>query len=464
MSDETRVLVWCSISALTWVAVGCAIARTRKDGLHPAVIFSMLFALSYPLKLIATSYGYAALDSWALSAEWRLWALGLANLSAAMFVLPVVLGSKPGRLGPRHLAESDPERRSVAVGWLLTAMILLVASYGFDSLWRILSYEALTELREQRDQARLFSAVSALMRDAGTFCLITHFGIVIRRWRRLGLGLRTSFAFCWGAIAYVLLAMSGSKYMGLLPFAIVVLVANTVHIERYGRGFRLPQTATWGLIAIVGIGLTGYLRGFGEIPAADGLIVAALTQTAYAFDAPDNLSFILFRAENWWTGDLTFAPTLQYMFLSAIPRVFWPDKPLVLGNQYIMQQYLPQRFTDETGEVSSPSMAGGMFASRRLWFVVVWSLVLGIAFTLVYRSTVRHPGSRLSLAVQAWLCLNVFNLLRSGTGIVSPLLVFTTISTVVLVVSRLAASVIHRAAVAEDRPLVIGGEGAEARS
>src|SRR5438445_11796347 len=25
--------------------------------------------------------------------------------------------------------------------------------------------------------------LSALMRDAGTFCLITHFGIVIRRWR-----------------------------------------------------------------------------------------------------------------------------------------------------------------------------------------------------------------------------------------------------------------------------------------
>ena len=122
------------------------------------------------------------------------------------------------------------------------------------------------------------------------------------------------------------------------------------------------------------------------------------------------------------------------------------------------------RVTDETGEVTSPSMAGEMFTSGGLWFVVVWSLVLGIAFTLVYRSTVRHPGSRLSLAVQAWLCLNVFNLLRSGTGIVSPLLVFTTISTVVLVVSQLAASVIHGAAVAEDRPLVIGGEGAEARS
>src|SRR5881628_773824 len=151
MSDETAVLVWCTVSALVWAAVGVAIARTRRDGLHLATIFCLLFALSYPLKLIATSYGFALLDSVALGEEWRLRALGLANLSAAMFILPVTLGTRPVRLQLRHCEEPDLQRGSAAVGWLLTAMVLLVASYGFDSPWRILSFEALTEFRERRD-------------------------------------------------------------------------------------------------------------------------------------------------------------------------------------------------------------------------------------------------------------------------------------------------------------------------
>jgi WzyE protein len=454
MSDEIAVLASCTVSALVWVAVGWAVAQARKDGLHLATIFSLLFAVSYPLKLIATSYGFASLNSVALGEEWRLRALGLANLSAAIFVLPVILRAMPARLDLQPTETPAQERMSAAVGWLLTAMVLLIASYGFDSLWRILSFEALTELREQRDQSRLFSAPTALMRDAGTFCLITHFGIAIRGWERLGRGLRISYVLSCSAVAYVLLAISGSKYMGLLPFAIAILVANAIHIERHGRGFRFTQTAAWGLIAIVGIGLTGYLRGFGEIPTPDGFIVAALIQTAYAFDSPDNLSFILSRTENWWTGDLSFAPTLQYMFLSPIPRAVWAEKPLVMGNQYIMQRYLAERFTDESGEVISPSMAGEMLVSGGFWFVIVWSLILGILVAGVYRWTQTHRGSRLSLAVYTWLCLNVFNLLRSGTGIVSPMVIFTTISAVVLVTSQLAAAVARRAAATEDSPAI----------
>ena len=461
MSDESAVLVWCIFSAVVWVVIGSVIARRREDGLHPAAIFCMLFALSYPLKLFATSYGFASLDSSMLDVEWRLWALGLANVSAAMFVLPVALGARPVHRELRHAEEPDPWRKSAAVGWLLTAMALLVASYGFDSLWQILSFEALTELRKQRDQSRLFSAPAALMRDAGTFCLITHLGVVIRGWTSLGHGLRLSYLLSWGAFTYVLLAISGSKYMGLLFFGIVVLVANVVNIERHGRGFRLSRTAVWGIIAFVGIGLTGYLRGFGEIPTADGFIIAALIQTAYAFDAPDNLSFILSRAENWWTGDLAFAPTLQYMFLGAIPRALWRDKPLVMGNLYIMQRYLPERFTDETGEVVNPSMAGEMLLSGGLWFVVFWSLILGVMFMLVYRWAQTHRGSRVALALNVWLSLNVFNLLRSGTGIVSPLVTFTVMSTVVLVTSKLAVTIARRAALTEDQ--LIGDRSVAAR-
>jgi WzyE protein len=458
MSDEAAVLVWCAISALCWTALGSAIALKTRDGLHLGTIFCLLFVVSYPIKLAGTSFGLAVMNSDVLGAEWQLRSLGLANLSAAFFIVPVIVGARRQR---KTDAQEMPQRfqYSCAMGWLAAALVLLITSYGLAAMKGIVSIDAWSELREQRDQSRLFSAGSALIRDAGIFCVITHFGSALRRWERLDLARRVGLVLIWGAVGYVLLAVSGSKYMGLLPFAIGLFVANLVRIERNGAGIPLSRTAGWGLLAIVGIGLTGYLRGFSVLADDENIALSALIQASFAFDSPDNLSFILSRVNNWWTGDLEFAPTLQYIFLGPFPRILWPDKPLVMGNLYIMQRYLSERFTDEAGEVISPSMAGEMLVSGGLWFVVVWSLILGIGCILVYRWAQRHRESRIAIAAQVWLSLNVFNLLRSGTGIVAPLVTFMAISSLVLVTSWLAVT-ISRGAVDRGR-LATGGDGTD---
>jgi hypothetical protein len=76
----------------------------------------------------------------------------------------------------------------------------------------------------------------------------------------------------------------------------------------------------------------------------------------------------------------------------------------------------------------------------------------------VYRWAQRHRESRIALATQVWLSLNVFNLLRSGTGIVAPLVTFVVISSLVLAASWLSMT-ISRGAVVGDRRLVTNGEG-----
>ena len=79
-------------------------------------IFCLLFAWNYPLKLIATTLGFAVLNSSQLGSEWQLAALALSNLSAAMFVLPVVLGAKAPRASGGAAASETlgPRRRR---GW-----------------------------------------------------------------------------------------------------------------------------------------------------------------------------------------------------------------------------------------------------------------------------------------------------------------------------------------------------------
>jgi hypothetical protein len=457
VSDEAVVLVWCGVSALCWTALGSAIALKTRDGLHLGTIFCLLFAVSYPIKLAGTVFGFAAMNSDILGAEWQLRSLGLANVSAVFFVVPVIVGARrQQKTDAFEVARRTHD--SCAMVWLVAAMVLLTTSYGFAALRGIVSIDAWSELREQRDQARLFSGGWALIRDAGIFCLITHFGGAVRRWERLDVVQRVGLVLIWGVVGYILLAVSGSKYMALLPLAISLFMANFIRIERHGSGIPLSRTAGWGLMALVGIGLTGYLRGFTALADDENIALSALIQASFAFDAPDNLSFILSRVNNWWTGDLEFVPTLQYMFLGPFPRILWPDKPLVMGNLYIMQHYLSERFTDELGEVINPSMAGEMLVSGGLWFVIVWSLLLGIGCILVYRWAQRHRDSRIALATQVWLSLNVFNLLRSGTGIVAPLVAFVVISSLVLAASWLSTT-ISRGAVVGERRLATNGEG-----
>ena len=324
-------------------------------------------------------------------------------------------------------------------------MTLIVASYGFYAVRSIFAFDVLAEISEQRGETRTYSAMAALVRDAGTFCLITHFALVMRRWAAVRAGMRLMYGLAWSFAAYTMLAVSASKYMGLLPIAAGVLVANLLRVERTGRGFALSRTVVWSLAAVVGISAAGYVRGFGAIQSTEGLALTSVIQMSHAFDAPDNLSFILARIDNPWTGDLAFAPTIQYLVLSSIPRAAWPEKPLVLGNQYIMQHYLSERFSDEAGEAISPSMAGEMLLSGGIWFVIVWSLVLGLGCMTVYRIAHRHLHSPVAVAAYVWMSLNIFNLLRSGTGVVAPLLTFTGVSVVVVVVARLAAMVVRGA-------------------
>jgi len=97
MSDETLVQIWCAASALVWTLLGAGIAVKRRDGFHPGTIFCLLFAWNYPLKLIGTTWGFAVLNSSQLGSEWQLAALALSNLSAAMFVIPVLVAAKRAR-------------------------------------------------------------------------------------------------------------------------------------------------------------------------------------------------------------------------------------------------------------------------------------------------------------------------------------------------------------------------------
>jgi oligosaccharide repeat unit polymerase len=405
------------------------------------------------MKMIATEYGFAVINSAELDLRWRLLGLGLANLAGVAFLTPIVF---IGKRGLESISEESADRSlTIGWGWLAAFLVFIVLSFGPSSLIRIFSFEALNELNAARGQERVGSSLSALFADAGLVCLIMYLRSMVAALPSIGKAGRGGLILFGFSMMYVLLAVSGSKYLALLPLVLFVLLLNMSRV-REGEAWGFPRVVLLGAFGLLFLGGVGYLRGFGGIVDEHGYGVALqiFIQLINAFDAPDNLALILSRADDLWLGDLSFAPTLHYTFQVAVPRFLWADKPLIMGNLFIMERYIPERFSDHTGEVVSPSMPGEMLLSGGMVFMVLWSCLLGLLYALIYRYAHRTDHSLLPVLAYSWLSINVFNLLRSGTGIISPLIVFLLNAFIVLGGWQFAKRVLAAAV----KPV---GEGAE---
>ena len=432
------MILTCLLCAFFWVLVGALIGWWRHDGFHIVTVFCFLFACTYPLKLIATQYNYAVMNPMQLGEYWQYLALGVSNCAAIAFVVPLLLWARR----PRSMVPTigDPPRSGVL--WLIVFLALTLASYGTGSLFLLRGDQGLW--RQTEGLSRPGSAVGAILRDCAVAALMLYSQSLAYRWTRVRWRGRLALLVAAAALSYGLLALSYSKYVAALPIAIFLLSLNVERLRQSGRGMRLKAVLLMGPIALVAVGWLGYLRGFGVFSTEPqtSAMQQTLIQLLHTFDAIDNLAFILFRVHDFWGGDLFFAPTMQYIFIGLIPRFFWPSKPLIFGNQYIMERYLPERFYGFGGEVISPSMAGEMILSGGFFFMLIWSFLLGCLFAIVYRWAHQPNAPRLVTMIYVWLVLNTFNLLRSGTGLIGALITFIFAASIVLFGAKTAALIL----------------------
>lgn len=434
------VVFWGLVSVIGWAFIAYLLARKTQDGLNIGTFFALLFILNYPVKLIGTELGFAVMNSSSLGVGWQLRALLMANLAAVCFMIPIYWVARRRFKGGTGACATVSKSMQVAasMGWLAGFLVFFVLSYGVNYFFVVIQADDMSVVREMRDSARIGSGLSAIARDISVVCLMMYLRAVVGRWEEFRLGVRLVFFAGGGGISYLLLAVSGSKYMAMLPFVLFVLLLNLERIRSTGKGFSVQEAFVLGIASVIVLACIAYLRGFGEITSVYDwpIWIEAINQVANALDAPDNLAFILSRIRNFWAGDLALVPTFQYIFIAPIPRFIWPGKPEIYGNQYIMERYLWERFTGVTGEVVSPSMAGEMMVSGGVLFVVIWSFVLGAIFARSYACVRRRNAGCLAVLTYLWLTVNTFNVLRSGTGIIAPFLIFITVSWGVLLFAK----------------------------
>ncbi len=424
------------LSALFWFGLAVLLARRKGNPLHYGVFLALLFILNYPIKLIATELGVSVIDSSYFGAEWQMQALLLSNISAFCFFVPAFLFTK------RAAPNLGVVKKQIAWWWGAISLLLYAFTFGQEPIMSLVSTAELRDLISLRGELRMGSAFSALLLQGAQVCLIVFCLSVAQASEKISLKQAALLLLIYLPIAYGLLGVSGSKNLSLQPMAFLILALNWANVRR-GRPWALSKVLLLGVLGVCFIALTGYLRAFADSDTIypNGRLMYAVSQLMSAFDAPDNLAVILYRMDNIWWGDLGFRPTFENLILAVIPRFLWTDKPLLMGNSYIMSEYIPERFTDYTGEVLVPSMAGEMILSGGITFMIPWSFLLGCLYVIFYNYAHKEKSSRISVVLYLWLTLNIFNLLRSGTGIIAPFLVVSGVALIVLKVGGILGDV-----------------------
>ena len=331
-------LWFCVVSACFWVLLAGFTGKFKRDYLHPVVMFSILFSISYPLKLIMSFYGFHTLDSMSVDDEVILLSIFVFNLAGIAFVVPLLVG-KP-------IITDSNIFRIKAFPIYMTALLIvlfLIISYGSEALGAIFSTDGLRARIDERGGERVGSGLSALFRQAGSF-LIIIFAMQFIHTKNKKIVLFFVFILFYSWLA---LSLSGSKYEA---FYMVVVSFITYYYYKRAKGIEILNFTRMILGftgALIFVGLIGYARGYGawEGESKHPFLLQTLYQLINAFDAPDNLIVLLDRGESWLTGSIGMTLARDYLILPFIPRAIWSGKPLVQGNQLVMESYFPERFS-----------------------------------------------------------------------------------------------------------------------
>lgn len=419
------MLVLSIISLVVWLLAAYYLSKQTKDALAYPIVFIVLFVISYPAKFILSYFGFSVMNPMELHPDILVLTIIIFNLCGFAFLLPWLLWrSRVYKFHPNHVNTRKFSIRISQISLILFMGIFLISfSAGESAVKAVLSFstDALASRISERGFERTGRAISAFVGLMGQILVAVSTYYAASRWSSTSYAKKIYFLAIGILIAIYFLALTGSKFLALSHIFSFLIFYSLLKLKYYESAFQFSTIIVISLVGLFLVGMLGFIRGFGTV-GLDGFLISVFIQLSNAFDAPDNLSYILSRLNNIWIGDTGLSPTIQYLF-AWVPRFLWYDKPLIYGNLYIQRLYLYERYSDETGEVISPSMPGEMLVSGGIFFMVTWAFFIGIIYLYTYRKAVESHTFWWPL-VYVFLVTNIFGLLRSGTGVIGSLVFY----------------------------------------
>ncbi|HIP13073.1 MAG TPA: oligosaccharide repeat unit polymerase [Arcobacter sp.] len=406
------------------------IYQSTNDALHYGIIFLLLFIITYPLKIYITiSYGINVLNVDEVPVNGYWFTIFISNTGAIIFIFPIFIFKKIIVKSNQSLEIQNRilNKKSMFLWLLLLAISIVFLSYGFDAIKAVFSFsqQEMANRITERTGERVGAGLNAVLRSVGITLIYIYIMKISDNFSYFSKIKKLLLLVILLVSSYLLLAVSGSKVMALFPWVVFLLYYNRLKLRKNMHGISVKLLIYVGTLSLFSIALLGYIRGFGTIVSEYGYSATylAFRQLTNAFDAGDNLLLLLHRMENIMFGEIYFHTTIDYL-TSWIPRFIWADKPLVRGNQYIMQYIFPERFGGHMGEAISSSLHGQLLLDGGFFYMIFMIFIMGLLYRYLYYLFIRKNNFFLHI-IYIWFTINIFGLLRSGFGIFSGFINFS---------------------------------------
>ncbi len=375
-----------------------------RDLLAPVWPASLYFVLLFVVRPVwDVVFGSPFLGNWPFDPDTSLafeLSLAYAALSFISFLVGYVStgGAALGSFLPRLPATWRQTRSVGTVGLLLLS--------GAVSLWALITYHGGWVIFTSDRAAALTAPGQEYLRQ-GTglipvsflYALTLSMGWGRRRWAVVIVG---------GVTLATLGAISGSKFEALYPILATILTVHYLGGRRIG--IRHLAALTLGVVLVFPV--------FNNLRHADSLKTALTTTHWTTTEVGEHLIARFYGADALTLcvrdtpGLMAFqyGSTITPVLTAWIPRVFFPEKPVVTFGKVFAETYMGDHFAD-TGTSASPTILGDAYINFHLPGILIVSFAYGLLLRGLYTWTIRsHFGAPavflylglLPLCVTAW--------------------------------------------------------------
>lgn len=425
------VLLYCCASILFWTTILFAFYKLKKDALHIGILFILFYLINYPAKMIATQFGFSVINSNLFGKDTQLLAMVLSDIMGVCVVMPLCFTHRHLTQNRNHNLNLSKnlnfaQKKATIVILFIAMLIFLCLANGPDSFKTMFSLDLMKQRQKALSSMRIGSGFSSLLSLMGKICQYIILYIYIFDWKRIKIRWKIFFFLFLIFIMWYGFAMTFSKQTTLFPVLLIILFYNVSSFsDSTKKKVKLQSIIALGALGLIMIAFIGFLRAFRSVSNLQALFNEMFRQFSFAFDAPDNLTAILARMDNIWLGDLHFMPIFLNSLIVFIPRAFWPGKPLLQGQTYIMSYYLQERYSGPLGEVISSSIPGELIVSGGIICMILISILMGCFYSFLYEKAYRNKNSIVSQIIYADSVIALNSFCRSGTATISSLLFFT---------------------------------------
>lgn len=391
--------------------------------------FSLLWMLFYPIRALLISENLIDLQ---IPRAWDDSQLFYSSLVAFLFWLISYAGYISARVASLTSGKEPIGREIERSQWVLAVLVFLSWVFIMNNL--VTNGEFTAFVGNEQNEARTGSGPMFLFSELYMYAFVSYLGVSLsqNQWKKRLKGTHyILIAMVFITSTLLMVGLASRRILAQLLLAMVV-----VYLVKKGRGGWLAILAVLSTILLAPffqifryINFDAILKG--DINFWNIFDIVAprffLTNVSSSFEGIDHLGAFLEKA-NWIdivVGVDAGSAWIFNAFLSLVPRALWINKPEIYGS--VAEQFFlyPWMYVDGAATTTFPvSYITDFIFGFGILFGLAMAFFLGRLLKVLHMYFWQRQSHPVLFGMSLFIFLNVFNVLRAGTGMLQVTLMF----------------------------------------